>query len=153
MKRIEDTAAGALKYSYRLLAKRDRSVKELRDKLLEKGFSGETTDLAVKRLEDDGYLDDRRTAEAFKRYALNNKHLGRFGVRSFLIKRGIGEGLADELAGHEDDYIATAKTLVTRKLKLLKDCDKDTKRRRIYGLLARRGFDGETINDVIKYLV
>ncbi|TAN45675.1 MAG: regulatory protein RecX [Nitrospirae bacterium] len=152
MKRIEDTPAVALKYAYRLLAKRDRSVKELRGKLLERGFSGETTDLAVKRLEDDGYLNDRRTAEAFKRYALNNKHLGRFGVRSFMLKRGIDEDIADELSGRNEDYIETAKAFTEKKMKLLKKCDIDTKRRRIYGLLARRGFDSETINSIIKSL-
>ncbi|MBF0328216.1 MAG: regulatory protein RecX [Nitrospirae bacterium] len=153
MKRIEDTLAGALKYAYRLLAKRDRSLKELREKLLEKGFSTASAEEAVRRLEDEGYLNDRKTAEAFKRYALNNKHLGRFGIKAFLVKMGIGEDLADELSGQDGEYIETAKLLAENKLKMLKKCDGDTKRRRIYGLLARRGFDSETIGNIIKSLV
>lgn len=140
----------ALKRAFRLLGYRDRSEKEMYEKLMKKGFSAEVAWNAVAYLKDRGFIDDRKFAGILKKDAIERKHLGRRGTRAYLINKGISGDIADEILGDEDNYLDTAKNLVEKKLRSLKACDKETTKRRLWGMLARRGFSYGIINKALK---
>jgi len=150
---FEDSRDSALRQAYKLLSYRDRSEKEIIDRLLLKGFSRGIAEDAVAFLNNKGFINDRKTAESFRRYAVENKGLGRKGVVQYLVNRGIPEDIAEETAGEESDYLDTAKRIVEKRLVLVKDCDAGTVRRRLWGLLLRRGFTGETISILMKDII
>ena len=93
MKTMNDPASGeernieARKKALRLLEFADRTEKQLRDKLLEGGFSEEETEDALEYARSFHYLDDRRYAENFVRARLGEKSL--FEIRHMLRDRGV----------------------------------------------------------------
>ncbi len=141
----------ALKHAFRLLGYRDRSEKEMLEKLMKKGFSAEVAGNAVVYLKNRGFIDDRRFAWILKKAAAERKHLGRSGTRAYLINKGVSGDIVDEILGDEDNYLDTARNLIEKKLRGLKSCDEETIKRRLWGMLARRGFSYGTINKALKF--
>ncbi|MCL4491410.1 MAG: recombination regulator RecX [Nitrospirae bacterium] len=150
VKVLEDNLKSALKYAFKLLGYRDRSRKELYDRLVRKGFSQGVAEETVSYLEDRGFVDDAKLAEGLKRDAVERRHFGKRGVKACLVKRGISGDTADAVAGAEEEYTGTAQRLVEKRLRLLKGCGEETVKRRLWGLLARRGFSPDTIKTVMR---
>lgn len=149
-KDFEDNIQNALRHAFRLLGYRDRSEKEMYEKLARKGFSENIAEEAVTYLKDKGFIDDRRFAEILKKDAVERKRLGKRGTRHYLINKGIADDIVDDVLGNDDDYLDAAKSLVERKLRNVKDYDEETIKRRLWGMLSRRGFSYDTINKVLK---
>lgn len=150
LKDFENNRENALKYAFRLLGYRDRSEKAMLEKLIQKGFSEKVAEETVIYLKDKGFIDDRRFAGILKTDAIERKYLGRRGTRAYLINKSISGDIADEILGDEDNYLDTAKNLVEKKLRSLKAYDEETIKRRLWGMLARRGFSYGTINKALK---
>lgn len=148
MKAFEDSSEDALKYAYRLLGYRDRSEKELSEKLALKGFSGNVAEQAVAHLKDKGFIDDRKLAAALKRNAVDRKYLSMAGTRVYLVKKGIPDEIVNEVLSEETDYTNTAVRLIEKKVKYLKGDDLDIKRK-LWGMLSRRGFPYDTIRKAL----
>jgi len=138
----------ALEYALLLLGYRARSEKEMRERLIRKGYSGPETAKAMKSLSQMGCLNDRELALALARQARETKRLGRKGAAAYLFRMGIPGGFAEEALA-EYDECEGAKNLVRKKLKTLGGLPEDVRRRRLYGALARRGFSGQTIRKTI----
>jgi regulatory protein len=150
LKRFEDSLEDALKYAFRLLGHRDRSEKEMYEKLSLRGFSEKAAEGAVVYLRDRGFLNDMRFAEILKKDAIERKHLGRRAVKSYLMNKGISDDIANVILGDDDDYFDAAKNLIEKKLRNAKAYDENTKRR-LWGMLSRRGFSYNTINRALKF--
>ena len=81
-----------------LLARREHSVGELRQKLLNfvnrksynKDYASEAVDRAVGELQGEGLVSDERFAEAFVRYRKNNGY-GPMRIQTELRERGVNE--------------------------------------------------------------
>jgi regulatory protein len=135
----------------RLLAYRDRSERELLDRLARKGFSAEAAHRVTELLKSLGFIDDRRFAAHLRRLAIESKHLGRRGTEQFLLKRGIAPEMVQEMRGSDDDYLDAALALIEKKMRRTTGPPGGTSEmRRLWGLLARRGFSAETIGRALK---
>ena len=99
-----------------------------------------------------GYLDDRRFAAAKTLSTMQHKHHGRRRAYLELIKTGVAGEIAAravEDAYESSDSVAVARQLAEKKIAVLRKLDPQTARRRLAGMLQRRGFDYETIKNVI----
>ena len=150
MKSIEDSWSSALRYAIRLLSYRDRSVKELVEKLTSKGISLDIAAKVTDYLKEKGFVDDGRLAESLRRDALERKCLGKRGVKEHLLKRGIPTEIVDGVVGEEEDYLTAAKKLVEKKMKSMRDLDDEFTKKRLWGILLRRGFSADIIRRAIK---
>ncbi len=120
------------------------------ERLSRRGFSASVVRETIDSLKANRFLDDRRVAEQLKRYAAEQKCLGRQGTRNYLIKRGIPEALADEVAGQDADYAEQARSIVGKRIRTMKDLDEETIKRRLWGLLMRRGFSSDIVKQTIR---
>lgn len=77
-----------------LLARREHSARELRDKLLQKFGSGAPIEPELSRLQDEGLLDDARFAEAFVRMHRNRGH-GPQRILHELSQKGVDAVIAE----------------------------------------------------------
>lgn len=150
MKVFEDTTKSALQRALRLLGYRDRSEKEMRDALAQKGFSGGVIGETLHLLKEKRFIDDERLAGMLRRDAMERKHFGRRAAKGYLLKRGIPAEVADAVLGGADEYFDTARELVEKKLKTMKGYDRETVRRKLWGLLSRRGFSSDIIRRAMK---
>ena len=77
-----------------LLSIREHSRKELSDKLEKKGFGKEDISLALDRLENEGYLSERRFGEVFIRSRLKKNPEGRQILLCRLMEKGCDREVA-----------------------------------------------------------
>ncbi|MDD5972637.1 MAG: regulatory protein RecX [Spirochaetales bacterium] len=82
-----------------LLALREHSVEEMKQKLLSKGYNKNEIEEAVKRLIDENYLSDSRFCQIYIRSRLKKNPEG----KSLLILRLKQKGISSDLARREVD--------------------------------------------------
>lgn len=141
----------AIRYAYRLLSYRDRSEKELTDKLKWKGFSEETIQQAINHLSEKGFINDTALAVSLRRIAEDARLLGNRGVRIFLHRRGISEELIKEVFTDNDpDEIIRAEKVVSKKLKAIENYSDEEIKKKIWRFLIRKGYSFDTINKILR---
>lgn len=149
---MKDSVANAKHYALKLLHYRDRSEKELRERLKLKGFSDNTTHHIIEELKDSGLIDDSSLARSLEEAARNQKMLGNRGVEYFLKKRGIHQNVISELFIHDSEEIQRAMQLISLKMRMFKHLPPDKRTNKIRGFLMRRGYSFETIKRVLSQL-
>lgn len=140
-----------------MLEARARGVVEMRRLLLKKGEPEADVDEVIERLQRNGLLNDQNYARQFARSKALGAGLSRRRLQQELSKRGVSRDVAepaiDEVFEHEEiDEDASIERVARKKLRLLTKADDDTKRRRLYAFLARRGYDSDDIARVIQRL-
>lgn len=152
--RLKDSRADAINYALKLLHYRARSKKEMHGRLKRKGFDNNQINKAMQFLENAALIRDEVTATQLLRSAIERKHLGRKGIEMFLFRRGIERELINETLSNHTREIEkeTALKLVEKKLKTLKIYPENIVKRRVWGLLKRRGFSSDIISSAVKSL-
>lgn len=138
-----------------LLTARPYTKRNLRRKLVQKEFPPAEVDAAIERLVGNGILDDNRYAAQFARGRLLGPGSSRRRIRQQLFQRGIGGEIADaaiESVVHEEsvDLEAVIEKDARKKLASLSGLEPVVIKRRLYSHLARRGYDIDEINAVMK---
>ena len=146
--------ADAYVTALRMLARRELSEAQVRQRLTRKEFQFEEIDAAVERLRSTRSLDDRRTALACARTEALVKRRGRLRVlrqvESLGIDRDIARAAVAEVFADVDED-ATIENAIDRRLR-----GADTSRptpaalRRVQQYLLRQGFDIGKVNTAIR---
>lgn len=140
-----------------LLAIRSRSVVELRRKLIQKGEPVEAVDEVLERLKGQKVLDDEQFARQFARAKVTGAGASRRRIAMELGRKGVDRETADaaidDLAESEGiDLSAAIHKVAGKKWKSLAKLDDQTASRRLYGFLARRGFNPDEIRSAMQAL-
>jgi regulatory protein len=148
-KAAEDRLEHALGLAFRQLNRRDRTVSEIEHHLAAQQVEADVAGRAVKRLCEQGYLDDARFARLFIADKRELEQWGNERITRTLRKRGIDQELIDgELAeGAADGELARALTLLRRRF----PCPPRDRRERerALGMMVRKGFDSELAMDAL----
>lgn len=138
--------------AYRYLSHRDRSARETTDHLRKKGFEEAVVQETLHYLKEANYLDDRRFAEHWARTRAENKQFGKYRLRQELIGKGLPQDLIDETLDTLFETIKEidlARTVVEKKLPSMQNLEPDKRKRRLVGLLQRKGFSSDVIYKVL----
>lgn len=146
----EGAVVAACDRALNILGFRDRSAVELRRSLTKKGVEAGPAAAAVDRLRDAGLVDDARYARALARSKALNAGASRRRLEQELARRGVPRDVADQAIAEvwveeEVDQVAAATALARKRAPSLARLDPASRRRRMYGFLARRGYSGEEI--------
>ena len=136
----------------RLLSFRARSTSELAMRLRRKGYDREIADRVCNRLRDAGLVDDEAYAHEAVGAMLARKPAGERLLHAKLRSKGLADDIARKaIAEHLDDrdLLADAVSLARSRIARMRDLDDQTRRRRLHGVLARRGFDIETCRKAV----
>jgi regulatory protein len=133
-----------------MLALRARSSRELRRQLLRKGEPADQVDAAIARLQAAGFLDDETFARQFARSKAVGAGMSRRRIQQELGRRGVarevGDGAIEDVFDEEQlDEGAVVEQAARKKLRSLKNLDTETRKRRLFAFLARRGYDLDDI--------
>ena len=135
----------ALNTAVAMLARRACSRKEIRDKLLSRGWCGETADMVLTKLDQKNLLDDRDFSEQWTRY----RSSGRYGTNRIyreLRFKGVDEETARAAVGSldEEEQLNAAADFAARSAARCKPGEDIRKsRNRVMQALVRRGFSWE----------
>lgn len=141
-------------YGLRLLAMRAYSVRDLGRKLQRRGYHDEEVSETVASFTASGLLDDERFAGQYARSRIVNDSAAPRRVIQLLGRYGIPRGLAEQAVARtieeeELDPADSAELLARKKAATLTGLDPAVARRRLYGYLARRGFDVDHIRGAV----
>ena len=127
----------------RMLARRELSTAQIRDRLKQRGFTRGAIDEAVSRLTSNGSLDDARVARAVARTRAHVKRQGRQRVARELALIGIPDQMTEaalsEVFGDLDEA-ALLEQALERRLRGRISLADPASRRRIVAALVRQGF-------------
>lgn len=144
-----DSAQGV---ALRLLAIRGRTVSEMKERLLKKGFLPEEVEETLHRLLEQGYLNDHRFALDWIRGRLARAPVGRQRIASELKAKGVGEAAIRralmEVYAQADEYQLASKAAL-RRLPLMQGLPLEKQRRRLFTYLRRLGFSASTALTVL----
>jgi regulatory protein len=134
------------------LSQRLHSRAELKKKLMRREYGESVIEAVLDNLERLDYLNDRRFASAKALSAAQRKHHGRRRAAQELLKAGVKQETArraveDVYESHDSQ--AMARELAKKKAPALRRLDTQVARRRLYGLLLRRGFSYDEIRPVV----
>ncbi len=130
-----------------LLAARDRTRAELSRLLAARGIAQADAKVALDRLSERGYLDDRRFANTWARSRLQKKPMGPHRLRQELEAKGVEEHLVREVLRdiYEEGEEAAARRAMAGKLPRLSHLPTPSRTGRVARFLQRRGFSTEVI--------
>lgn len=147
------TAEQAKEACLRLLAVRARSRAELGTRLADKGFAEDVAEPALDRLTEVGLIDDSDFAMQWVQSRHTYSGKGRQALADELRRKGVPSEIATaalDTISTDDEHIR-ATEMVRRKLRTIPaELARDTKIRRLVGMLARRGYPQSIAYTVVK---
>ena len=145
----ENARACAKTYTYGMLARKDRTVKEVREKLYERGFHKDAVEYAIASVSKYGYLNDEEYALSYVERALSHK--GSYRIRQELKRKGVGEEEIN-LALRDvefDDQFENALELAKKHLRG-KSLEDEKVKEKLFRFLASRGYNYDIIKKVMR---
>lgn len=132
---------------------RPRSVKEMAQRLKQKGHRGFIIARVIDELEEKKFLDDRAFAKLWIGDRITLKPTGKSLLVRELKSKGVADAVIeeafDEFRGAYDEY-EIANPLALRKAERLKGIDEEKAKKRLLDFLSRRGFSYNTIWRILK---
>jgi regulatory protein len=147
----------AYNYALNLLGARPYSSQALHRKLIQKHYSAADANEAVRRLVDNGILNDEKYAQQYARSKMLATGASKRRLTQDLYRKGIkGDVATDAIASvieqDEIDTDAVIERVARKKLAQLGDLEPLVLRRRLFAFLARRGYDVDEIKRIVSRL-
>jgi regulatory protein len=132
------------------LSRRSLSSRDLERWLKEREFPPEEIADVIERLTNSRLLDDQRYAHSFARSRLMNRGMSKRRVSMELSRHGISREMASEVIAQVNDEEgideeSSVDAAAQRKWKSLSKLEPTVAKQRLFGFLARKGFDGDDI--------
>lgn len=147
----ERARAEIMNRAIRLLTYKPRSVKELRERLLEKVWADEkTVDEVIEKLSSYGYLNDGQLALNLAASKLRQKPVGKIRLRQSLIKKKLDRDTIDKALDQafvdapEGELIDRA---IASRLRTHKKPENREEAKKFFDFLMRRGFSYELVRE------
>ncbi|AQP46724.1 hypothetical protein BW730_03460 [Tessaracoccus aquimaris] len=133
------------------LAVRQRSAKELRQAMDKRNVPADVAEEILERFTEVGLVDDAAFAAAVTQSRARNSLRGKARIRQELREKGVDRETAEEALAELDpeEELAAALELGRRKARSMARLEPHVARRRLAGVLARRGFSSSVTAAVL----
>jgi regulatory protein len=132
----------------KMLARRELSEAQIRQRLARKEHDADAIDAAVARLRDERAIDDARVAEAIARTETSIRRRGKLRVRMQIERAGIAKAIAKQAVDAVFDTIdddALIEASLKKRLRGRDTIADDREFQRLYRYLAGQGFESDRI--------
>lgn len=155
MRLVVDTDADAFKDAMELagkfLARRARSEREVRTKLVEADFSTDVAERTIERLVELELVDDHEFARQWIEDRVKRRGLGRRALIGELGGKGISRGVAEDVLAETDfDEAAQAVELAQGFARKVAHHPLEKQAAKILTMLARRGIDYDSAKAAVR---
>jgi len=146
-----DRCRRCLNAAVHYLSYRPRSEFELRERLHQRGFDGDSVEAALVKLKEQGLVDDMAFAQFWKdnRESFSPRSQWLTGLE--LRRKGVASNIIDQITDTIDDEDSAYRAALS-KARSLPTSDYQSFRRRLGGYLKRRGFGYRVINYTMEKL-
>ena len=142
----------------RFLSHRQRTEKEIRDKLREKEFGDEEIQKTLDQLRDLGYLNDAEFARVYIRHHLAIRPKGKVVLKQNLLLLGVAKEIIDAAleevfsqTSQQEAALNAAQKFIKKTLKSRDDPRKA--KQKLAALLTRRGFSWDVVSPTLKQVL
>jgi regulatory protein len=152
---VQDPARAAFALGMRLLARRELSEAQLRQRLTLRSFAPDVVEAALGRLRLAGAADDRRVAVSCARTEALVRHRGRDRILRRLDGMGIDPQIAQEAVDRvfqEVDEESLLERALVRRFRGGASVASAAEYRRLYQYLVRKGFSGFAVKNRLRLL-
>lgn len=150
---MEEEQSKANNCALKFLTYRQRSKKEIIDKLAEKGFEDKFIENTLVYLKNYDLVDDLEFARSFAKDKINLNKQGPQKIKYELYKKGISKEIIEKVLDEDDNEYNRALELAKKKLPSYKNDDRNAIYRKLGGFLQRRGYSYECVSKVLKELI
>jgi len=140
---LSDNYKLALEVSIKFCGYRERSVKEVENKLIDKRFNRDVVRLALQKIKDLGFVDNLRFSKSFSRGKNKNNRWGRKKIRYELIAKGLNDNEIREGIKSIDER--TYQITLNKNIELFKKKNKKFDKNKLINHLINKGFEIELI--------
>jgi len=133
------------------LSYRPRSESELRERLHQRGFNGDSVEVVLAKLKEQGLVDDMAFAQFWKDNRESFSPRSQWLTKLELRRKGVANNIIDQIADTIDDE-DSAYRAAQSKARSLSLSDYQSFRRRLGDYLKRRGFGYGVINHTVERL-
>lgn len=148
---MKDSQNKIRQYALKLLGYRARSEKELRERLIKKGFSEKDVNSEILHMQELGFINDFLLAESLKRDASERKLLSSEGIKKYLLQKGIPKSIVISLCSENDDKnLDRATQYLLKKIKKSNSYPDEKIKKRLFNQLLRRGYSPDIIFNAFK---
>ena len=127
------------------LSYRPRSESEIRERLHQRGFGGDSVEAVLAKLEEQGLVDDTAFARFWKDNRESFSPRSQWLTRLELRQKGVADDIIDQVVNAVDDDDSAYRAALS-KARSLPRSDYQSFRHRLGGYLKRRGFSYGVIN-------
>jgi regulatory protein len=145
----------AKNYALELLSNQSYSKSQMINQLGQKGFVPQAIDTTMEDLEQLGYIKDESFAKKWVDRRRRSKPKGKKMLQHELVNKKVDKATVDRvLEGiHDAQEAHTAMQLAQKQIKRYQSLPPEVAKRRLHGFLLRRGFDYETVQNVIERIL
>lgn len=131
-------------------ARREHSEREVAQKLTAKGLTVEEAAAVVRRLSEEGYVDNLRFAKAFVSDKFRFDHWGRVKIQNQLRLKGVGEAHIREALAliDEETYLEALRQFVHSRRRETGDDEDPCTRQKIIRAALSRGYEAALVLDL-----
>lgn len=143
-------------YALRLLSYKQRSEKELFDKMVTKGFDPSVISKSIERMKELDLIDDKNYAKSLVLDRINFRKWGIKLIQLDLLKKGISKAIIEEVIENHSDAIdeyQIAYDLAKKKVASYKKYDTKNKSQKLSMFLGRKGYNYDIISKVVREVV
>ncbi|WP_163834978.1 regulatory protein RecX [Spartinivicinus ruber] len=135
----------------RLLARREHSTQELKQKLKMRSFIGEQVSVVLDSLSEEGYLSDQRAAESIFRRCVE-KNLGPKRIQLEMQLKGIEQSMVEAVleANQKIDWLQLAVAALAKKFNPVAEWSDVALIAKKQRYLIQRGFDYDIVQQALK---
>ncbi len=149
---------GAKTVALRFLSRRQRTEKEIRDKLRSKEFADEEIVKTIENLRGLGFLNDEKFARSYIRHQLALRPKGKVVFKQKLLLLGIKKEIVDQAltetfqeTSQEDAALKAAEKFIKKSSKSRDDPHKT--KQKLAAFLTRRGFSWDVVSPILKTIL
>ena len=128
---------------------RPRSESELRGRLRQRGFDGDTQEAVIAKLKEQGLVDDMAFAQFWKNDRQSFSPRSQWLTKLELKRKGVANDIIDQVVNAIDDDDSAYRAALS-KARSLPQSDYQGFRRRLGSYLQRRGFSYAVINHTVE---
>jgi regulatory protein len=150
---VDSDARRAYTDALKLLARRELSEAQLRDRLARRKHDPDAVDVALERLREERAVDDVRVAEAIARSQTALKRRGKLRVRLEIERAGIAAATARRVVDEvfaDLDADALLDDALAKRLRPGHDIADDRAFNRLYRYLVGQGFDPDRVMALLR---
>ena len=150
----EQVLRRTFQHAVKLLAAKSRSIGELRERLLERPQTNETTvEAVIARLREYGYLDDQRYAVGYASLKVRQRPVGRARLERDLLFRKVSSDVAAEALDQVFTETSEAELLdraIAKRLRLRGQPTTRAEAKKLFDHLLRQGFPFELVSEKVR---